>query len=234
MQIPEGIMFLYKFAANGTVGITSEQIQPFPYAVASQNQFYAVSYGAFVSADTNFPKVSPDITAAQASQSGFWGWWGAPDATVTLTNTWDTFIRDECRQPGTTLGGKHAGEPLANTQVALLPQSKKYSDLAYIDKGGSGSGAHPGGGQQQGPGAGAVPILTEQDGWGRNIFPFEPSNGLGSVYTPYLTGPAAGAVRPTYSTNGTAFDIRFRRQITLQNATITGVGGVGYIADTGP
>ncbi|MFN8553226.1 MAG: hypothetical protein U0103_17260 [Candidatus Obscuribacterales bacterium] len=36
-----------------------------------------------------------------------------------FTNTWDVYIRDEVRQPGTNLGGKHGGEPLDNNQVAM-------------------------------------------------------------------------------------------------------------------
>jgi len=236
MKIPEGMMHIYKFAADGTVNHTTQNIQPFPYAVASQNQFYAVSYSAFVSKDPAFPLTSPTVSALASAQPGKWGWWGSGNATVTLTQTWDVFVRDECRQPGTLLGGKHAGEPLANAQVALLPQSNKNGDIAYCaDKGGSGSGAHQGGGGGQGPGLGAVPILTEQDGWGRNMWPYESANGNGSVYIPYQTGPAAGDIRPTYSTNGEAFDIRFRRQVTMSSgAAVAGVGQIGYLGDVGP
>jgi hypothetical protein len=36
-----------------------------------------------------------------------------------FTNTWDVYIRDEVRQPGINLGGKHGGEPMDNSQVTM-------------------------------------------------------------------------------------------------------------------
>jgi hypothetical protein len=224
MNVPSGIMHIYKFTQSGTVVHSSTPIQPFPYPVLSQDQLYAVSYNAFVSKDTNFPLGSPQIQSMTPQGTNDY-------ATVTLTNNWDVFIRDECRQPGKLLGGQHAGEPMSNAFVALAPEGLNLSDIAWNDKGGSGTGAQPGGGQGQGPGLGSVPILTEQDGWARNMWPYEPNNGFGTVFMPYQLGPAAGAVRPTYATNGTAFDIRFRRQVSLINASVPGVGKVGYMAD---
>jgi hypothetical protein len=223
VKVPQGIMFIYKFASDGTVVSSNRVIQPFPYAVASEDQMYAVSYDAYLSADKTFPIVVPVST--QDPQHG-----GGPEqASVSLTDLWDVFIRDECRNPGKINGGKHAGEPVDNAQVAVAPGQSP--DIAWNDKFVSGAGAKPGGPQGQGPGGGQPPILTEQDGWGTSFFQYEPFNGYNSVYMVPSTGPASGLVRPTYSTNGTAFDIRFRRQVTLTNLTIPGVGKVGYMGD---
>jgi len=220
VPIPQGLMHIYKFNPDGTVSHTIQVIKPFPYSVASQNQLYVVSYNAFVSKDPYFAITTPGIPAMTAVRQN-------TQASLTLTNTWDAFIRDECRVPGTIKGGKHAGEPVQNPIVAAIPQSKD-NQIAWTDRGGSGSGADPGGPNGNGPGLGNVPIITEQDGWSYGMFSYL---GQASLYQIPPVGPATGEVRPTYATNGTAFDIRFRRQVELIDALVPGVGKIGYLAD---
>jgi len=221
VPIPQGIMHIYKFNPDGTVSHTTQVIKPFPYSVASENQLYVVSYNAFVSKDPYFAVTTPGIPTMTATSQH-------TQAELTLTNTWDAFIRDECRVPGTINGGKHAGEPVQNPIVAVLPRSKANNQIAWTDKGGSGSGADPGGPNGNGPGLGSVPIITEQDGWSYGMFTYL---GSASLYQIPPVGAGTGEVRPTYATNGTAFDIRFRRQVQLVDALVPGVGKIGYLAD---
>jgi hypothetical protein len=183
-------------------------------------------------------------------------------ASVTFSNYFDSYFRDEVRQPGDLLGGKHGGEPLNNTQVALAPAvHDPFSVIASLplprcgsceDLGGGGSGAFhnsghggganggggPGGGggsgqHGQGPGGntggwggGATPMIEPQSDFGENSFPV-------ATFVQYPTG--SGQVRPTYTTNGTAIDIRFRRHLTvnaqmaLDLSNITDIGYLGYV-----
>jgi len=219
MTIPEGITYIYKFNANGTVKYSHAKITPFPYCSESQNQLFADSYTALVSTDPAFPKNSPPIKMLEKKGAGGGG-------VVTLTDNWDVFIRDECRVPGTNLGGKHAGEPLSNSIVAMAVPGDAIR-LAFRDHGGSGSAASP----KLILGGGNVPLLSDQGAWALSMEKFEVNNGAGSIYTVFPQGPLKGSIRPTYQTNGTAFDIRFRRQVNSSNASKALGFDTGYVAD---
>jgi hypothetical protein len=218
MTIPEGIMFVYKFNANGTVSVSNQKITPYPYASESENQLYADSFAAIVSGDTAFPKNSDEIPLLKKKGG---------KGIITLTNNWDIYIRDECRTPGDINGGKHAGEPMTNSLVAIAP-TNDAKVLAWRDNAGSGSGAGP---ATLLLGSGNIPLLSDQGGWNLDMEPYEPDGGFGSIFTTYPLGPSTGGVRPTYQTNGTAFDIRFRRQVHLGDASKELGFGTGYVAD---
>jgi uncharacterized membrane protein YgcG len=267
-QIPQGIMHIYKFNADGTVAYTAVNTSPWPYSVLSQNQLFGEALGGFQSASV--PQIVFNFSAAplnlftNQNNSILGNLWGIFDSgggesvsTVTFSNYFDTYFRDEVRQPGKLIGGKHGGEPLNNSQVALNKKAKKQmiaiaSSVLHgssFDFGGGGSGAfnnngHGGGNHGngsrgggggsgingQGPGGntggwggGATPMVEPQSDFGENSFPK-------ATYTSFPTG--SGQVRPTYTTNGTAIDIRFRRQLTISaqmQADLSDISDIGYL-----
>ena len=271
-QIPQGIMHIYKFNADGTVAYTSNNLMPWPYDVLSQNQMFGESLGGYTSGTITQPVFvfsgGINLYNQQNLLSFFTGLFdpGGTEnvASVTFTNFFDMYARDEVRQPGKLLGGKHGGEPLNNSQVAFHPKlHNTFCNIAMLppslrraclDLGGGGSGAWHhntghGGGQNgnggngggggsgaggQGPsgntggwGGGATPMIEPQSDFGENSYP-------ASTYVKYSTG--SGQVRPTYTTNGTAIDIRFRRQLTVSaqmQADLSNISDIGYLGYLG-
>ncbi|CAN5464573.1 hypothetical protein BH10CYA1_BH10CYA1_46810 [soil metagenome] len=110
--VPGGIIHIFKFDPSGAVVYRSSALKPYPYSVSSHKQMYAESLNAITNSTVpKFvikPPLLPDVKGVKnvAGELDF-------------TNTWDVYIRDEVRNPGTSLGGKHGGEPLDNTQVAM-------------------------------------------------------------------------------------------------------------------
>lgn len=112
-QIPFGIMHIYKFTDQGDVLYKSQPVSPYPYQVLSENQLYAeiVGSNAFTSPNLSiltFTNVSLPVIQGKTGLVG----------TVTFSKYLDVYVRDQTRQPGTILGGKHGGEPLNDVLVA--------------------------------------------------------------------------------------------------------------------
>ncbi len=271
-QIPQGIIHIYKFNADGSVAYTSKNTTPWPYAVLSENQMFGESLGGFNSATISQPVfVFPNVVTLHSQQHyQHLGQNHTDDpagtenvSSVTFTSFFDGYFRDEVRQPGTKLGGKHGGEPLNNAQVAFAPTLQNtFCNVAMlptslrkkcIDFGGGGTGAfhnngHGGGHHGNGPpgggggggvhghgpggntggwGGGATPMIEPQSDFGENSSPPSP-------YVQFPTG--SGQVRPTYTTNGTAIEIRFRRQLTVSaqlQSNLTNISDVGYLGYLG-
>jgi hypothetical protein len=229
-QIPVGIMHIYKFNADGTVGYTSKTITPYPYAVASEKQMYGEVLKAFQS-----KVLQPPLDQLQFKNVVLPAVGPAKDVkgNITIENKFDVYFRSEVRQPGTLSGGQHGGEPLDNSQVSFAsPQRPLGSDSlnSYIcsllhhgsagELGGGGSGA---GGPK---GQGSIPLLTSQSDFAETMVPPPP-------YTTFDVYPTGGPIRPTYTTNGTAVDIRFRRQVKIDGQisaylSLTDTGYLGY------
>jgi hypothetical protein len=110
--VPGGIIHIFKFDPSGAVLYKSSPLKPYPYSVSSNNQMYAEKLsaitGSTVSKFSIIPPLLPQLN----------GVLNVPGQ-LDFTDVWDVYIRDEVRQPGTNLGGKHGGEPLDNTQVAM-------------------------------------------------------------------------------------------------------------------
>lgn len=71
-------------------------------------------------------------------------------------------------------------------------------------------------------GQGSIPLLGAQSDFNETMTP-------STTYRAFKVGPSA--VRPSYTTNGTAIDIRFRRQVNAKAyATILGFD-TGYVAE---
>lgn len=71
-------------------------------------------------------------------------------------------------------------------------------------------------------GAGSIPLLGAQSDFNETMTPT-------TTYRAYKVGPSA--VRPSYTTNGTAIDIRFRRQVSAKAYATTLGFDTGYVAE---
>jgi len=123
---------------------------------------------------------------------------------------------------------------------------RQSGSCVCLEGGGGGFGAQvapPSGG---GPGNGSIPLIGGQNDFNAGILGNPP--GIGSPSSPDVDptysaydaysiapSPTTGFVRPTYQTNGTAVDIRFRRVLNL-SATINGTPqtDTGYVGAEPP
>lgn len=71
-------------------------------------------------------------------------------------------------------------------------------------------------------GAGSIPLLGAQSDFNETMTP-------STTYRAFKIGPSA--VRPSYTTNGTAIDIRFRRQVSAKAYAATLGFDTGYVAE---
>lgn len=110
--VPGGIIHIFKFDPSGTVMYKWSPLKPYPYSVSSNKQMYAECLGAITNSTVPLFTITPPYLPDLKGQKDVPG-------KLDFTNTWDVYIRDEVRNPGTNLGGKHGGEPLDNTQVAM-------------------------------------------------------------------------------------------------------------------
>lgn len=250
--IAAGRIHVFRFDNDGWISYEGKPHKPWPLPVLADAQFYAESLDALNAAPTaDFPPggTTPtvSITAVVFNDKGVGKAKGQQDTfndTLRFTPLWDAYIRDEVRNPAT---GKHSGEPLDNTQVAVAPSSNqsvatganleerlKGAKIAINgDEGtfpiatlGYGSGS-----KKYGKNGGAIPILTVQSDFSETMVTLL-NYPKSTVYTQYDNGGTGGAVvRPTYRNNGTAVDIRFRRQVNV-GALAQALGfEIGYVGD---
>jgi hypothetical protein len=232
-QIPWGIMHVYKFNQDGTVAYNGgEKITPWPLVSASESQMYGESLNAL---QTKSPAAALAFTGVTVNVKGQQFQHGGNSGNVNFTNQIDVYFRDECRQYGTQLGGWHGGEPLDDQYVAELlnPQFRNHIAMngkqgtaygALIAAGGMGAKGPPGGGPggSGGPGLGSVPLIGNQSDFD------EADQSAPSIN--YASGGSGN--RPTYTTNGSAVDIRFRQQIQI-NGSLAGLltFDTGYLGE---
>ncbi len=202
---------LFGFNADGTVRTGQVSIQPIPIMAASENQFVAVSKAALISSEP----VKYDIV-----------------------------VRDQVNNRGRMNGGRHGGEPMDNPVYAAALAAGMGGTggtyggtVTWTPSGASilgiiGIQGNPWSGGLLGVIPSGVAILGPY-GLITLIYPpttpnwvVGPDNdfGQGLVPTPpvmgFTNGPAGGAARPTYTTNGTDVDVRFRKQIPVLAAPL--------------
>lgn len=255
-QIPFGVMHIYKFDKDGHVVYKSQPVAPYPYEVVGDKQLYAEKLGksdAPPSADFEMPKAQlPDLTFANVTLPDIGNGGGGhgpgkpgskgppkgpgiPGGTILFTQAIDVYVRDQCRwlEVGAASAGKHGGEPLNDTLVAVK-EGKDYLAVSQRSNeyGAGGAGAK---GPPSGPkGGGANPLLGAQSDFGDTIAPSEPT-----LTFKYNSG--SPAMRPTYESTGLTGSIRFRRQLKVTGAVLdalTNILGdrsdIGYVgAKTG-
>lgn len=240
--IARGRIHIFRFADDGWITCEGKNDRPWPLPVLADSQFYAESLDALNAAPVydlptggTTPAVS--ITAVIGNDKGKGKGKGQQD-TVTdsflFTNLWDAYIRDEVRKPA---NGKHSGEPLDDSDVVMLPPSNRPAQSSTIalsgDEGeysiaslGYGNGA-----KKYGKNGGAIPVLTAQSDFSETMFTLL-NYPAATMFTEYdKTGTGTATIRPTYKANGTAVDIRFRRQVAV--GALADVLGfeIGYVAD---
>lgn len=212
-MIPAGNIHIYRIdPSTGQVSYQTKPLTPINYSVASEDQMYSENTDALTSAVAKDKVVGP---------------FEFPDTgyildTVTLKKKFDVYVRDQVYQPGSTKGGKHAGEPMdwLPAAVSQVPSNLRLGQ----DLGGAGLGAWPKPPNPNKKNPGLPPAITNQSDFA------ETSNFSSTRYYQYSQGPGSGAnpkMRPTYQKNGMAVDIRFRRQVN----TGTLAKSLGY--DTG-
>ncbi len=197
---------LYGFNADGTVRTGQVSIQPVPFMTVSENQFLAVSKGALVSSEPV---------------------------------KYDIYVRDQANVRGRTNGGRHGGEPMDNPVYAsALAAGMSGTGGTY---GGTVSWTPTGmsllgilaiqGNPFSGGLLGVIPsgvAILGPYGLITLIYPpttpnwvIGPNNDFGQGIIPaapvmnFTNGAAGGSPRPTYTTNGTVIDVRFRKQIPI-------------------
>jgi hypothetical protein len=250
-QIPMGIMHAYKWDPTGMVLYKALPCAPYPFEVVSQNQLYAevasIKTGAFKSSTPQlaFDQIKIPMPGGIKGQKG--PNTGTISGVVTFTSYFDMYVRDQCRVQGISNGGKHGGEPLNDALVASAAQSSNnIASVPHIrlntrDYGGGGFGAGETGGlppvipppPPAGNGSGSPPLLSGQSDFGdapaNQVFP--------PPYVIYATGPAGGAMRPSYQTNALTGSIRFRREIQVTGFLVNNISlistspnDLGYLA----
>jgi hypothetical protein len=170
------------------------------------------------------------------------------------TYEYDVHVRDYTYQPGTINGGKHGGEPLANSAVVVPIVSKKSTEVGShrLEIASAGTSGTMEGGDCGGYGDGATswnwlggpppgpPTTTTVGGVSYKIWPNAPLSILGRndfglldparTLVQFPNGPAGGLMRSTYLQNGAAVDIRFRQVVDL---TPVGIPKKFYVTKKG-
>lgn len=215
-KVPTGVMHVYTFRSDGLINYDRKWITPYPFLDSSENQLYAESIDTITSND-GFNKSEIKL-ASQVRTSKF----GGVNIDGKLINKWDTYVRDQVRQPGDRLGGKHGGEPLGNATLVYSTNTGRHIAHGTVGNSlyampqeylGRGTGAKSG----VSKGGGLPPEICEQSDFALSSTP----NPTRIVYP---QGPSGGAQRPTYLVNGTAVDIRFRRQLKMSSETQEALG----------
>ncbi|MBS1955698.1 MAG: hypothetical protein JST89_16055 [Cyanobacteria bacterium SZAS-4] len=247
-QIPFGVMHIYKFNQNGSVVYKSQPVAPYPYEVVGDKQLYAEKLGSAVGPPAVNDFVMPalgtltfaNVTLPDIGNGGGGTGFGKPGpkgppkgpgipgGNIIFTTAIDVYVRDQCRvlEVGTPNEGKHGGEPLNDTLVAL---KKGESNIALSrqsnEYGAGGMGAK---GPPPGPkGGGANPLLGAQSDFGDTIAPAEPT-----LTFKYNSG--APTMRPTYESTGLTGSIRFRRQLQVTGSVLDALTNVlGTKSDIG-
>jgi hypothetical protein len=223
-MIPAGNIHIYRVdPATGQVSYQNKPLTPLNLAVAGEDQMYSENVDALTSGILKDLPVGP----FEFPDTGY-----VLD-TVTLKKKFDVYIRDQVYQPGSTKGGRHAGEPMDFQPVALNQKILPGSFRQNQDLGGTGFGAYsykPPKPTRKNPGL--PPAVTNQSDFA------ETSGFTSSKYYQYSQGPGTGKnpkMRPTYQKNGMAVDIRFRRQVdtgTLAKSLGFNTGYVGEKLDS--
>lgn len=207
---------IYFINSNGTIGNAQTPIEPIPYMVMSEDQMLAISKGALISSEQI---------------------------------KYDVYIRDQVFQPGRTNGGGHAGEPLDNPVYAAAAGGGTSGGgtggagsgtSSWVPTSGTsvlgliGIEGNPFGGGLFGllptsvcicPCPPCCSLITLCYGSTTPHIIAGPPDDFGQGMAPpppqinFSTGPATGAMRPTYFTNGTAVDVRFRKSIPVLPVT---------------
>lgn len=217
--IPNGNIHIYRIDPDtGKISYQAKQLDPIEIPIAPENQLYSESLDAIKNSSVGKKVVGP----FEFPNTGYLF------DSVTLLDKWDIYIRDMVYQSGGKWGGQHGGEPMNHPKTAYLPEYSKPV-AGIMDLGSSGLGAW--GPPPKGPpqpynpgtkGKGLPPAITNQSDLA------ETAGYPKSFYQTYAVG---SGIRPTYTTNGMAVDIRFRRQLDAGTFADTLGFKIGYVGE---
>ncbi|MBK9140957.1 MAG: hypothetical protein IPM23_00575 [Candidatus Melainabacteria bacterium] len=216
--IPNGVAHIFRFNSYGNVTYQSKEIKPAPFYVVSENQALFESFEVLTNGAASDLEISPIDLGPPIMDS---------DGKVTLLRKYDLFIRDYARKPSVVTGGQHAGEPIDDSLISRRPAdpdvkialsgSSGRGVAEAVRFGGLGARSRSNGG---GGGSGALPMILPQED-----FAFSWNGTAMQVLrdpTAYKKFKAGSGTRSTYLTEGTVCEIRFRRQVKVQDeSTVT-------------
>lgn len=212
-NIPAGIVHIYRFDTDGIVSYQSVPVKPHPWYVIGHDQTFIECFDAYQNGAVPFTLTGVALPSATFS------WPYTAIGEITFTDSYDVFVRIYGRRPGTMNGGKHAGEPMDNAIVAMKKNSRPVVSLSrgtasfdttwVADRGPNKKWWKKGA-----PGfGGAPPGIT-----GRDDFPTTNTGAIDTNPAEYEKyDDVGGGIRPSYQTNGSAADIRFRRLLTISD-----------------
>ncbi|MBX3075242.1 hypothetical protein KF707_16830 [Candidatus Obscuribacterales bacterium] len=219
--IPRGVAHIYKFDTDGVIDYEAKEMKPYPWWVVSDKQNMIECFDALTNGSNSRTVQPVALTIIPPI--------GIPLASVELTPRYDMFVRIYSRRYGNA-GGKHEGEPMDNNLVSHARPKLRLDAFRNFGRGSlcqrlAGRGAKT---KADGPligiGVGAIPTLMPQEDF---AFKWQLISLLGpqidrdnAKYEKFDgTGPG---MRPTYSTNGSVADIRFRR-VVIARDPVSGV-----------
>lgn len=227
-MVPAGVMHIYTFTDTGNIAYRSKRCKPYPYTSMADAQLYAETDPEDplrsntlaeweLEATFNLPGGRPNRRGGGVQTVG------RTSVDITGRKYYDFCMRDQVHQRGLMYGGKHNGETMDSDAVANQLAPTRLSPLRLAMA--SSPSQYEVGGIYVSQGGGAPPIVSRQDDFATSTLPAPP-------YTKYKSGPATGAPRGTYTQNGLAVEIRFRRQIDVGELKVL-LGGydTGYIGE---
>lgn len=216
--IPNGNIHIYRVdITTGQVSYQAKQLDPIEIPVAGENQLYSECLSAITKSKVGTLQVGPFEFPNT----------GVLFDKVFLTDKWDVYIRDFSYQSGGKWGGSHGGEPLDHPKTAMALPAKNFGERDL------GSGYL---GAKQPPPPAGVPHPYTPPSKGDGIPPAitnqsdlaETANFPRRFYQTYDVG---SGIRHTYTQNGMAADIRFRRQVDTGTFSASLGYKTGYVGE---
>jgi hypothetical protein len=211
LPIPGGVAHGWRFGSDGDIEYFRKNVNPMNFSVVSENQLCMESLSCIKNAAAE--QISPVFLGA--AYNGTLGY-------VKFKPIYDLYVRDHGRTPGRTNGGKHTGEPMIDPTLNSRLLDKSQIKMALNNKGGSfvstsysylSSGAKK---KSESPpiGGGAVPLVGKQNDFAHKFGGAPPAPAvIDTTASKYRMFSYGSGLRPTYQTNGTVAEIRFRRQV---------------------
>lgn len=236
--IPRGVVHIYRWEPNGLVSYESLDQQPQPYYVVSENQVFMEAFEVIEDGIAPFEigdPPPPNIALGPPIN--------ANDGVIEFGSGYDMHIRLYCRRPGTTSGGRHAGEPMDNALVATSHPAVKLNAAITGGKASVDSMMVCGKGaaskkwwMKKAPPPTSGSVGAPPEIIGRVDFMQSAPGVINTSPSWYEKFDATGGgLRFTYRTeNGTVSDIRFRRCLAIWSAANPLVEESGYVGSRNP
>lgn len=220
----------YTANASSILNIMKAPLSPLPDTLSPfMNVFTFASDGTvsnqFLQLEQNYCQSSDAQPYGQPQ-----GWGNGRANTIqspTRAQVYGVIVQDNVRQPGTTKGGKHGGEPLVDIRLARNPPfpdpnftngRNQFTGTSYA--GGWNPSGPPGtnlgwGGRAGGWAYGKwfVPLMDESQGW-TGLNPCQGGDNTPDSLAPQPVASSPGQQRPTYHATGLSVEIAFHQVIT--------------------